>query len=266
MVNGKLTTSTSPSPARNERVLRSHAQTMVASSPRRSQQRQRRRDSLIPVQSRQFLDQVRLAGQIAATRWHNDLDSPAAWLPLRFQSERSEELFRLLRPDANPEDFFDTFLTQKKRRRFRPARVAVGDSGDRNSACQRCREGRPRGPARTRVPSGSTPLSNRCDASLWSPSRFAVRRMAVGSKLALSSKMERVSGLTSESAPPITPANATGTSPVADEQIFRREIPFHAVESRELFDLPAPVLTTIFRVGKRSKSKACSGCPVSSMT
>ena len=92
------------------------------------------------MQSRQFLDQVRLAGQIAATRWHNDLDSPAAWLPLRFQSERSEELFRLLRPDANSQDFFDTFLTQKKRRRFRPARVAVGDSGNRNPSRHCCKK------------------------------------------------------------------------------------------------------------------------------
>src|SRR5262245_2398061 len=113
---------------------------MVASSPGRSQQRQGRRDPLIAVQSCQFLNQVRLAGEIAATRWHNHLDSAIARLPLCLQSERSQELFRLLCPYANSQYFFDAGFTQQNSHWFHPPRVTIGHRRQRLTAGQLCKK------------------------------------------------------------------------------------------------------------------------------
>ncbi|CAH0288269.1 hypothetical protein SRABI80_03893 [Peribacillus frigoritolerans] len=69
-----------------------------------------------------------------------------------------------------------------------------------------------RSPA-SRTRAGSTPFSKRALASLRNPWSFEALRTTVPAKYALSIMMFVVSFLTSESAPPITPAIATGSLP-----------------------------------------------------
>ena len=59
-------------------------------------------------------------------------------------------------------------------------------------------------------------------ASVFRPSALLVRRTESGLKYALSSTMVCVSPVTSESAPPMTPATATGALGVGDHQHVRR--------------------------------------------
>ena len=95
--------------------------------------------------------------------------------------------------------------------------------------------------------------------------RLAVRRMVKGSKWALSRSTDSVSSVTSEPAPPMTPASAAGVSP---SQISRssgwsaRSDPSSVVS---VLASPA-VRTTIRWLVICRASKAWSGWPVSSMT
>ena len=73
-----------------------------------------------------------------------------------------------------------------------------------------------------RASRGSWPFSNRLDASERSASRWAVRRMLTGSKIADSIAMSVVPSETSVVAPPITPATPIAPGRVGDHQRVRR--------------------------------------------
>ena len=69
-------------------------------------------------------------------------------------------------------------------------------------------------------PSGSTPRSNRNEASLRKPWRWAEKRIGSGENQAISRLMTEVDSVISECRSPITPARPTGAS-VAPSQINR---------------------------------------------
>ncbi len=107
--------------------------------------------------------------------------------------------------------------------------------------------------------------SNRYDASVFIRSAVRVRRVLTGSKLAASSSTDVVFSSISVLAPPITPA-----SPIAS-----RESAMHSIGGFSARRTPSSVssvspgraaLTTMRLSRTLSKSKACSGCPYSSIT
>ena len=97
------------------------------------------------------------------------------------------------------------------------------------------------------------------------PMRLAVRRMVSGSKWALSSSTDSVPSVTSEPAPPMTPARAAGVSP---SQINRSSGWSARSDPSRVVNVPASpaVRTTMRRLAMLWASKAWRGCPVSSMT
>jgi len=115
------------------------------------------------------------------------------------------------------------------------------------------------------VPAGSTPLSKRREASVPSPSFLEVLRTLTGSKQALSISTRRVSEVISEFSPPMTPATATGRSPSQIISISRSSS--RSFWSRVTNFSPWFAVRTTMRLSaRRSRSKACRGCPHSSMT
>jgi hypothetical protein len=113
-------------------------------------------------------------------------------------------------------------------------------------------------------PSGSTPRSKRCDASVWRSRRRAVSRTPPRVNEALSSRTSEVSAETSDVCPPITPAIATGRS---RSQISRSSlVSVRSTSSRVVSRSPSvAVRTTIPGPASRCMSKACSGWPTSSI-
>ena len=112
---------------------------------------------------------------------------------------------------------------------------------------------------------GSTPRSNRVLASVFRPNVLLVRRTEVGLKQALSSTTDRVEADTSESAPPITPATATGAAASAITSISgvsARSWP----SSVRIFSPGAAVRTRMAGPTSRVRSNACIGWPSSSST
>src|SRR5256885_5937595 len=119
--------------------------------------------------------------------------------------------------------------------------------------------------AAMRAACSSAPRSNRCEASVWSPCRRAVRRMPGGSKTALSSRIRVVRSDTSLVAPPITPASATGRS--ASAMTRSSALSLRSLPSRVVIGSPSPARRTTMREPfSFSRSKAWSGCPSSSRT
>ena len=114
--------------------------------------------------------------------------------------------------------------------------------------------------------SRSAPRSKRCDASVCSPWRLAVRRTLAGWKCAHSSSTRVVAGVTSLSAPPITPASASGRVAVADDQVVGVERALLAVERGQLLARLARGARRSALPASLSRSKACSGWPYSSST
>ncbi len=113
--------------------------------------------------------------------------------------------------------------------------------------------------------SGSSPFSKRPDASLRSPSRAEVAWMFAPTQVAASSRTRAVSPPTSERAPPMIPAIEVGPSSSQMTTVSpssRRSTP-----SRVRIASPSPARrTTSRRPATRSRSKAWSGCPVTSIT
>jgi len=115
------------------------------------------------------------------------------------------------------------------------------------------------------VPLGSTPRSKRWDASVFRPVFFEVFRMQTGLKYALSRRIFVVVSSISEFSPPMTPAIATGFSPsqiISISGSRRRSFPSRVIK----VSFSWAVRTTIRFSARRSKSKACSGWPVSIIT
>ncbi len=112
--------------------------------------------------------------------------------------------------------------------------------------------------------SGSVPRSKRCDASVCRSSRRAVRRMPVRVNDADSSSTSTVSLATSDVAPPITPAIATGRS---TSQINRSpSVMTRSTPSRVCRGSPSAARrTTMPGPSSRCRSNACRGCPSSSI-
>ena len=92
-------------------------------------------------------------------------------------------------------------------------------------------------------------------------SRRAVRRMPVRVKYALSSSTSVVSSETSDVAPPITPAIATGRSTVADQQVALGHDALDAVEGSEPLARRRRGARRCPGPASRCRSKACSGWP-----
>ena len=116
------------------------------------------------------------------------------------------------------------------------------------------------------VASGDSPFSKRAEASLRSPSRCEVRWMLGPSQVATSIRTRVVSGPTSLRVPPMIPARLVGTVAVEDHHHVRVQAPALAVERLELLPLARAPRTTSRPPATRSRSKACSGWPVSSIT
>ena len=113
--------------------------------------------------------------------------------------------------------------------------------------------------------SGRMPRSNLYEASVFSLSAAAVRRVLIGSKLADSRSTDVVPSPISLSAPPMTPARPTAS----------RESAIVSIGGASTRDSPSSVtslspgralLTMTVRSFTASKSKACSGWPYSSIT
>src|SRR5436309_1574383 len=95
--------------------------------------------------------------------------------------------------------------------------------------------------------------------------RRLARRTLAGAKKALSRRSTRVAGVTSDASPPITPASATGPRPSAITRSSGSSA--RSAPSRVVSRSPeAPRRTTMRRSASRSRSKACSGWPRSSIT
>ncbi len=110
----------------------------------------------------------------------------------------------------------------------------------------------------------STPRSKRCDASECRPRRLAVRRTLRGSNVAASSSTSVVSAETSLVAPPITPASATGPRPSA--MTTSCSCRARSTPSSVVMRSPRPARRTTMPPLSLARSKACSGCPSSSIT
>ncbi len=113
--------------------------------------------------------------------------------------------------------------------------------------------------------SGCSCFSNRVDASLRSPSAFEVRRMFGPTQVAASISTRVVLSDTSEIWPPITPAMPEGPSPSQTSAIC--ESNSRSASSSVTIFSPACALRTTIRFPRTSsRSNACSGWPVTSIT
>ena len=83
----------------------------------------------------------------------------------------------------------------------------------------------------------SAPRSKRWLASVCRPWRRAVRRTAMGSNHAASTRTLLVAGVIIVSQPPMTPARPRGFDVVGDDKVFGIEDAVDAVEGLELFTL-----------------------------
>ena len=113
--------------------------------------------------------------------------------------------------------------------------------------------------------SGLSPFSNLVDASVRDLSRDAVRRMLGAWKVADSNRIVCVSSVTSEPAPPITPASASGffSSAITSMSVVSSRSSPSSVTS---LSPSLARLTMIFSPPTAEKSNAWSGWPASSMT
>ena len=81
----------------------------------------------------------------------------------------------------------------------------------------------------------SAPRSKRAEASVFSSRRRLVARTDEGRNHALSSATCVVVDVTSDAAPPITPAIAIGPLPIGDDEHRLVQLPLHAIERRQPF-------------------------------
>ena len=110
-------------------------------------------------------------------------------------------------------------------------------------------------------PSGSTPRSKRYEASVERPRAFEARRTLGASNPADSMRTRVVASVTAVEAPPITPATATGASASAITSVPSGRS--RATPSSVSMVSPARLRRTTTVSPRWSRSKACSGCPVS---
>ncbi len=112
---------------------------------------------------------------------------------------------------------------------------------------------------------GGRPFSKRPLDSLRSPSAREVLRIVGPSKVAASSSTRVVPGPTSANSAPKMPAMTAGRS--ASQIASIEESRVRSWPSRVVIDSPSPARRTTMRPpASRSRSKACRGCPVSSIT
>jgi hypothetical protein len=112
---------------------------------------------------------------------------------------------------------------------------------------------------------GSRLFSNRADESVRSARRCDVRRTVAGWNAATSSRSWRVSPCTCDPSPPITPASATGTSPL--QMSMSLGCSLRSIPSSVFIDSPARALRTRMPSGlSRERSNTWFGCPRSSIT
>ncbi len=113
--------------------------------------------------------------------------------------------------------------------------------------------------------SGASPFSKRALASLRSPSFSDVAWMFAASQLAASMRTRVVSSCTSERLPPMIPAIDVGPASSAIRQTSRSATRVWSSSVTTCSPSP-PRRTTSRRPSMRSRSKACIGWPVSSIT
>ena len=117
-----------------------------------------------------------------------------------------------------------------------------GDSDRRSSRGVRRRRSLPevavRGASPARGASMSAPRSKRNEASVDSANRLLVRRTETGSNHALSKATRVVPAVTSESAPPMTPAHRLWPGAVGDDEHVDRQLPLDAVQGADAFSFP----------------------------
>ena len=212
-----------------------------------------------------LLDQVDLAGDVAVAVGR-DLDQELAVGGVDAEPEPLEvgDLVGLL--DLHPEQLADSLLAQadvvvgrdlggdvdRPRHQLRAAELDQQPRGDRSGARMQS--------------SGCSPFSNRADASERSPSLREVRRMLVPFQLAdLEQDPGRLSE-TSETWPPMIPAIPEGPSRSQTRTVSASKV--RSTPSRVVIRLALGGGADDQRSpsGTRSRSKAWSGCAVSSIT
>ena len=113
--------------------------------------------------------------------------------------------------------------------------------------------------------SGWSPFSNRPEASERSPSRVEVRWMLGPFQVAASISTRVVPGRTSERSPPMMPAIEVG--PLSSAMTTMSGSSTRSTSSSVVITSPSTARRTTSRPpATRSKSNACIGCPVASMT
>jgi hypothetical protein len=111
----------------------------------------------------------------------------------------------------------------------------------------------------------SAPRSNRVDASVFKPRRLLVRLTEAGLKYALSSAIVVVASVTSEAAPPITPAIACARSRSAITSMSGSSL--RATLSSVVIVSPGRARRMrISGPARRPRSNACIGWPISRFT
>ncbi len=113
---------------------------------------------------------------------------------------------------------------------------------------------------------GSSPFSHRLDPSVRSPSRIDDACVVGPSKLAHSISTVVVSAVTSLHSEPIRPATAEGFSASAITSVSVSSSAVLAVERRHRARPSVARRTMISRPATLSRSKACVGSPIASMT
>ena len=112
--------------------------------------------------------------------------------------------------------------------------------------------------------SGSTPRSNRNDASLCNPKRRARPAIAEGAKKADSRKMSLVCSDTAVDSPPMIPASPTG--PLASAITSVSSVSSISCPPSSSSTSPGSAYRATILSLKRSRSYACIGWPSSSIT
>ena len=112
--------------------------------------------------------------------------------------------------------------------------------------------------------SGSTPRSNRLDASLGSLCRRMPREIVAGCQCAASSTTSVVSGPISVAAPPMIPASAIGPDSSVTSRSSGSSV--RRTPSRVSSFSPGRARRTVIGPVSRPRSNACIGWPVSSIT
>ena len=253
--------------ASRARIAQRRAPRRHRRSPASAAGRQRRRDRVVAVDARDLLDQVLGNREVGAPARR-----PAAQQRPRRRSRRRRRRARAASTSSPARERVPSRRftragssaisaargAPRRAPRRRPARTFPPASSASSRAA--------RSAARA-TPSGSTPRSKRYDASLWRPRRRAVRRTAGRLELrALDQHVRRGVGVTSLSAPPITPAiaiarsaSAITRSASASARVLRRRA---SRASRR----GARARTRISPPRSLARSKACSGWPSSSIT